>query len=179
MNFRLPLLIFTCRFCNKTGRLDLLIKYAKRFIKAGVNLRTASFDMWMELAANRGTDCCLFVFLNASCLDVISNILSWIFFVALIMTGRVWVWFKVQGCGSLIVFGKSLLLCSSTFWVAEICNFDFFFIPLLGDVESLWKAEKLRSKSKKQHTLVSGFACAEVIYLFVALRWKYRTLLVC
>lgn len=89
MNFRLPLLIFTCRFCNKTGRLDLLIKYAKRFIKAGVNLRTASFDMWMELAANRGPDCCLFVFLNASCLDVISNILSWIFFVALIMTGRV------------------------------------------------------------------------------------------
>lgn len=71
------------RICNKTGRWDLLLKYAKRFIKAGVNLRRTSFDTWMEMAADR------------------------------------------------------------------------------GDVESLWKANILRSESKKQHTPVSGFACAK------------------
>ncbi|XP_027164808.1 uncharacterized protein LOC113764959 [Coffea eugenioides] len=30
-----------------------------------------------------------------------------------------------------------------------------------GDVDSLWKVEKLRSESKKQHTLASGFSCAK------------------
>ncbi|KAL3505779.1 hypothetical protein ACH5RR_031161 [Cinchona calisaya] len=35
------------------------------------------------------------------------------------------------------------------------------FAAKIGDVDSLWKVEKLRSESKKQHTLASGFACAK------------------
>ncbi|GAV87365.1 hypothetical protein CFOL_v3_30791 [Cephalotus follicularis] len=35
------------------------------------------------------------------------------------------------------------------------------FAAKIGDTESLWKIEKLRSESMKQHTLASAFACAK------------------
>lgn len=35
------------------------------------------------------------------------------------------------------------------------------FAAKIGDVESLWEVEKLRSKSLKQHTVVSGISCAK------------------
>ncbi|KAI6693119.1 hypothetical protein NL676_020829 [Syzygium grande] len=35
------------------------------------------------------------------------------------------------------------------------------FAAKVGDVESLWKIEKLRSESMKQHTVGSGFSCAK------------------
>ncbi|KAG5554940.1 hypothetical protein RHGRI_012482 [Rhododendron griersonianum] len=69
--------------CYNTDRWDLMSKYARRFVKAGVKLRQTSFDVWMEFAAKH------------------------------------------------------------------------------GDVDSLWKIEKLRSESMKQHTLVTGFSCAK------------------
>jgi hypothetical protein len=37
-----------------------------------------------------------------------------------------------------------------------------FFFLFVGDTESLWKIEKLRSDSMKQHTLATGFSCAKV-----------------
>ncbi|XP_052190376.1 uncharacterized protein LOC127800029 [Diospyros lotus] len=69
--------------CYDTDNWELISKYSKRFIKAGVKLRQTSFDVWMDFAAKR------------------------------------------------------------------------------GDVDSLWKIEKLRSESMKQHTLVSGFSSAK------------------
>lgn len=69
--------------CYNTDRWDLMSKYAKRFVMAGVKLRQTSFELWMEFAAKE------------------------------------------------------------------------------GDVDSLWKIEKLRSESMKSHTLVTGFSCAK------------------
>ncbi|PSS33950.1 UPF0283 membrane protein like [Actinidia chinensis var. chinensis] len=69
--------------CYNTDNWELLSKYSKRFIKAGVKLRQTSFDVWMEFAAKK------------------------------------------------------------------------------GDVDSLWKVEKLRSECMKQHTLSSGFSCVK------------------
>ncbi|CAL5415787.1 unnamed protein product [Camellia sinensis] len=42
-------------------------------------------------------------------------------------------------------------------------SFDVWmeFAAKIGDVDSLWKIEKLRSESIKQHTLLSGFSCAK------------------
>ncbi|KAL7178082.1 hypothetical protein ACSBR2_031270 [Camellia fascicularis] len=42
-------------------------------------------------------------------------------------------------------------------------SFDVWmeFAAKIGDVDSLWKIEKLRSESMKQHTLLSGFSCAK------------------
>lgn len=49
---------FFCRICHDTDKWDLQGKYSKRFSKAGVKLRTTTFDVWMDFAANRGTfDC--------------------------------------------------------------------------------------------------------------------------
>ncbi|KAG9138690.1 hypothetical protein Leryth_024434 [Lithospermum erythrorhizon] len=62
---------------------NLISKYGKRFIKAGVKLRQNAFGIWMRFAAKR------------------------------------------------------------------------------GDVDSLWKIEKFRSETMKQHTLASGFSCAK------------------
>uniref|UniRef100_A0A0D3DM04 Uncharacterized protein n=1 Tax=Brassica oleracea var. oleracea TaxID=109376 RepID=A0A0D3DM04_BRAOL len=46
------------RICHDTDKWDLQGKYSKRFSKAGVKLRTTTFDVWMDFAANRGTfDC--------------------------------------------------------------------------------------------------------------------------
>ncbi|KAK4275803.1 hypothetical protein QN277_018825 [Acacia crassicarpa] len=73
--------------CSNTDNWDLINKYAKRFVKAGVKLRQTSFDTWMEFAASK------------------------------------------------------------------------------GDTESLWKIEKLRSESMKQHTLASGLSCAKGLLL--------------
>ncbi|XP_061994108.1 uncharacterized protein LOC133712045 [Rosa rugosa] len=39
------------------------------------------------------------------------------------------------------------------------------FAAKIGDVESLWEIEKLRSESQKQHTVVSGFSCAKGLLL--------------
>ncbi|XP_039156047.1 uncharacterized protein LOC104415021 [Eucalyptus grandis] len=72
--------------CDDTDNWGLLTKYSKRFVKNGVNLHKAAFDIWMEFAAK------------------------------------------------------------------------------VGDIESLWKTEKLRCESMKQHTLGSGFSCAKVVY---------------
>ncbi|XP_028800015.1 uncharacterized protein LOC114755315 isoform X2 [Neltuma alba] len=73
--------------CYKTDNWELINKYAKRFVGAGVKLRQTSFDTWMEFAARR------------------------------------------------------------------------------GDTESLWKIERLRSESMKQHTLASGLSCAKGLLL--------------
>ncbi|KAK3417807.1 hypothetical protein EUGRSUZ_H03774 [Eucalyptus grandis] len=73
--------------CNDTDNWGLLAKYSKRFVKGGVKLHKAAFDIWMEFAAK------------------------------------------------------------------------------VGDVESLWKIEKLRSESMKQHTMGSGFSCAKGLLL--------------
>ncbi|KAM0984992.1 hypothetical protein ACFX13_012537 [Malus domestica] len=69
--------------CYNTDNWQLMSKYSKRFVKAGVKLRQTAFDLWMEFAAK------------------------------------------------------------------------------IGDVESLWKAEKLRSELMKQHTVASGLSCAK------------------
>ncbi|KAK3417787.1 hypothetical protein EUGRSUZ_H03753 [Eucalyptus grandis] len=66
--------------CDDTDNWGLLTKYSKRFVKNGVNLHKAAFDIWMEFAAK------------------------------------------------------------------------------VGDIESLWKTEKLRCESMKQHTVGSGFS---------------------
>ncbi|XP_004296798.1 PREDICTED: uncharacterized protein LOC101296087 [Fragaria vesca subsp. vesca] len=39
------------------------------------------------------------------------------------------------------------------------------FAAKIGDVESLWEIEKLRSESWKKHTVVSGFSCAKGLLL--------------
>ncbi|XP_030923743.1 uncharacterized protein LOC115950659 [Quercus lobata] len=69
--------------CYNTDNWELMSKYSKRFVKAGVKLRQTAFDVWMEFAAK------------------------------------------------------------------------------IGDTETLWKIEKLRSESMKQHSLVTGFSCAK------------------
>lgn len=69
--------------CYNTDDWQLMSKYSKKFVKAGVKLRQTSFDVWMEFAAK------------------------------------------------------------------------------IGDIETLWKIEKLRSESMKRHTLASGFSCAK------------------
>ena len=43
-----------CSICYNTDNWELLSKYSKRFIKAGVKLRQTSFDVWMEFAAKIG-----------------------------------------------------------------------------------------------------------------------------
>ncbi|XP_071735908.1 uncharacterized protein [Rutidosis leptorrhynchoides] len=73
--------------CYNTNSWDLMCKYAKRFVKAGVKLRRTSFDTWMTFAAK------------------------------------------------------------------------------LGDVDSLWKVEKLRSEVMKTHTIGSCFSCAKGLLL--------------
>ncbi|CAI0466671.1 unnamed protein product [Linum tenue] len=73
--------------CNNVGNLELMAKYLKKFVKAGVQLRTAAFDASMDLAAKK------------------------------------------------------------------------------GDTEALWDIEKLRSKSMKQLSLVTGFSCAKGLIL--------------
>lgn len=69
--------------CYNTDNWDLISKYSKRFLKAGVKLRQTSFDVWMEFAAK------------------------------------------------------------------------------IGDIDSIWKIEKLRSDSMKQQSLATGFSCAK------------------
>ncbi|GMY27658.1 RING finger and CHY zinc finger domain-containing 1 isoform 1 [Fagus crenata] len=69
--------------CYNTDNWELMSKYSKKFVKAGVKLRQTSFDVWMEFAAK------------------------------------------------------------------------------IGDTEALWKIEKLRSESMKQHSLVTGFSCTK------------------
>uniref|UniRef100_A0A7N1A3X3 Uncharacterized protein n=1 Tax=Kalanchoe fedtschenkoi TaxID=63787 RepID=A0A7N1A3X3_KALFE len=73
--------------CHIADDWNLLSKYMKRFLRAGVKFRQTTFDSWMEFAAKR------------------------------------------------------------------------------GDTKSLWEAEKLRSESKRKHTLASGFACAKGLLL--------------
>ncbi|XP_022760496.1 uncharacterized protein LOC111306816 [Durio zibethinus] len=40
--------------CYNTNNWELISKYSKRFIKAGVKLRQTTFDTWMEFAVRRG-----------------------------------------------------------------------------------------------------------------------------
>ncbi|XWS14023.1 hypothetical protein CRYUN_Cryun36dG0088400 [Craigia yunnanensis] len=40
--------------CYNTNNWELISKYSKRFIKAGVKLRQTTFDTWMEFAVQRG-----------------------------------------------------------------------------------------------------------------------------
>ncbi|KAH9765713.1 Adenylyl cyclase [Citrus sinensis] len=42
------------RICYDTDDWELICKYSKRFVKAGVKLRKTTFDTWMEFAAKRG-----------------------------------------------------------------------------------------------------------------------------
>ncbi|KAK4713762.1 hypothetical protein R3W88_019669 [Solanum pinnatisectum] len=69
--------------CSQTDNWDLICKYGKRFVKAGVKLWKTSFDTWMEFASK------------------------------------------------------------------------------IGDVDALWKIEKIRSEIVKEHTLGSGLSCAK------------------
>lgn len=69
--------------CYNTDNWQLMSKYSKAFVKAGVKLRQTSFNTWMEFAAK------------------------------------------------------------------------------LGDTESLWNIEKLRSESMKKYTVASAFSCAK------------------
>ncbi|XP_060187616.1 uncharacterized protein LOC132616877 isoform X2 [Lycium barbarum] len=68
--------------CSQTDNWDLICKYGKRFVKAGVKLRKTSLDTWMEFAS------------------------------------------KI-------------------------------------DVDALWKIEKIRSETMKEHTLATGISCAK------------------
>lgn len=43
-----------CRICYDTDEWELICKYSKRFVKAGVKLRKTTFDTLMEFAAKRG-----------------------------------------------------------------------------------------------------------------------------
>ncbi|XP_059283847.1 uncharacterized protein LOC132037361 isoform X3 [Lycium ferocissimum] len=69
--------------CFQTDNWDLICKYGKRFVKAGVKLRKTSLDTWMEFASK------------------------------------------------------------------------------IGDVDALWKIEKIRSETMKEHTLATGLSCAK------------------
>ncbi|XP_057960133.1 uncharacterized protein LOC131152322 [Malania oleifera] len=69
--------------CYHTDNWQLISKYSKKFVKAGVKLRQTTFDTWMEFAAK------------------------------------------------------------------------------IGDIETLWKIEKLRSDSMKQHSIATGISCAK------------------
>ncbi|XP_055828170.1 uncharacterized protein LOC129896330 isoform X1 [Solanum dulcamara] len=69
--------------CSQTDNWDLICKYGKRFVKAGVKLRKTSLDTWMEFASK------------------------------------------------------------------------------IGDVDALWKIEKIRSETMKEHTLGSGLSRAK------------------
>ncbi|CAN0855910.1 hypothetical protein LINGRAHAP2_LOCUS6365 [Linum grandiflorum] len=40
--------------CNNVDNWDLMLKYSKKFSKAGVQFRRAAFDAWMDFAAKRG-----------------------------------------------------------------------------------------------------------------------------
>jgi hypothetical protein len=40
--------------CYDTDKWDLITKYSKRFIRAGIKLRETTFDTWMQFAALRG-----------------------------------------------------------------------------------------------------------------------------
>ncbi|XP_019245864.1 PREDICTED: uncharacterized protein LOC109225598 isoform X2 [Nicotiana attenuata] len=73
--------------CSQTNNWDLMCKYGKRFVKAGVKLRKTSLETWMEFASK------------------------------------------------------------------------------IGDVDALWKIEKIRSESKKEHTLASGLSCAKAFLI--------------
>ncbi|KAJ4722237.1 RING finger and CHY zinc finger domain-containing protein 1 isoform 1 [Melia azedarach] len=42
------------RICYDTNEWELISKYSKRFVRAGVKLRKTTFDIWMEFAAKRG-----------------------------------------------------------------------------------------------------------------------------
>lgn len=42
------------RICYDTDEWELICKYSKSFLKAGVKLRKTTFDTWMEFAAKRG-----------------------------------------------------------------------------------------------------------------------------
>ncbi|CAO2821947.1 unnamed protein product [Amaranthus hypochondriacus] len=69
--------------CYAADNWELITKYSRRFLKAGVKLRKSTYEIWMEFASQR------------------------------------------------------------------------------GDLESLWKIEKLRSDMYNQHTIKSGFSCAK------------------
>lgn len=43
-----------CSICYNTDNWQLMSKYSKRFVKAGVKLRQTAFDLWMEFAAKIG-----------------------------------------------------------------------------------------------------------------------------
>ncbi|CAN6469377.1 unnamed protein product [Victoria cruziana] len=69
--------------CYNVGNWDLICKYAKKFIKSGIKLHQAAYDIWMDFAAKT------------------------------------------------------------------------------GKLESIWEIEELRSKSGKQHTVPTAFACVK------------------
>lgn len=64
------------------------------------------------------------------------------------------------------VFSKVIFTFSPVLNLLFLKCFEFLFI---GDTGSLWRIEKLRSESMKQHTLVSGFSCAKVTNILVFL----------
>lgn len=57
-----------CSICYNTDNWDLLAKYSKRFVKAGVKLHKATFEIWMNFAARRGLNSSFLFFFNCFCI---------------------------------------------------------------------------------------------------------------
>lgn len=45
-----------CSICYDADNWELISKYSRRFVKAGVKLRKTTFDIWMEFASKRGSN---------------------------------------------------------------------------------------------------------------------------
>ncbi|KAH7573621.1 hypothetical protein JRO89_XS03G0181600 [Xanthoceras sorbifolium] len=117
------------RICYDTDDWELISKYAKRFVMAGVKLRQTSFEIWMEFAA-KIVPCIMHALAVTGFAGVNGAQLVRVEFI----------FARVQRVG--------VYMCVERFATD-------------GDTESLWKIEKLRSESMKQHSLVTGFSCAK------------------
>ncbi|KAB1214048.1 hypothetical protein CJ030_MR5G017311 [Morella rubra] len=137
--------------CYNTDNWQLMSKYSKNFIKAGVKLRQTAFDLWMEFATKIGL--CKF-FLQLFHLKHLSMVLSAL---------TVWFWMVTNGeilVLEIDILGASFQEPSDRYWFMGVVMMVNQVLSA-GDTQTLWKVEKLRSESLKQHTIVSGFSCAK------------------
>ena len=44
-----------CSICYAADNWELITKYSRRFLKAGVKLRKSTYEIWMEFASKRGS----------------------------------------------------------------------------------------------------------------------------
>lgn len=145
-----------CSICLGAGKFDLMTKYGKRFVTSGVKLRQTSFDMWMEFAAKKGMRQLslilqLHIFLIPAHFLTLLITIHWILF---FMLHHSLSW--SDGFHNPL---KQMLWYLNSFYLA-------------GDVESLWKVEKWRSKDMKKHSLSTGFSCAKVMQLLPVIGLK-------